>query len=546
MDNRMVFSEEKSDLNEEIDDLSYISSLSKVDAIDPFSEIKVSSLSPKMKRKAQRLQKRHEGEDGTKSKYLDPEVVNGYSLWDIVNPPYDLDNLAILYDQSSIHYAAINARVMNTVGLGFEFTETLKSRRRIEKAQDDAAKLERTRKSLQDLREELDVLFESFNVEETLIETMVRVWQDCLAVGNGYLEVGRNNEGKVGYIGHIPATMVRVRRHRDGFVQLSRANKIQAIFFRNFQDLGMEDPVNGDPSPNEIIHFKMYSPNNTYYGIPAAVSAAAAIVGDKFAKEYNIDYFENKAIPRYAIILKGAKLSNKSKAELVNYFRNEVKGRNHGTLVIPLPASIGSDSDIRFEKLEAGVQDASFDKYRKSNRDEILIANRVPAPKVGVYDNANLAVSRDADKTFKMQVIGPDQAIIEKKINRLLGEFTDLLQFKLKKIDLLDEDMESRIYDRYLRTEVISPNEVRGKIGFPERKDGDDVLPFPTKIKQENAGAPVGNSNNAVSNPPKSRSDSGATPSGVQGSGDQKERGQSQDSGDNIDTVKVFEGEKNE
>jgi PBSX family phage portal protein len=435
---------------------------------------------------------------------------------------------------------------MNTVGLGFEFTETLKSRRRIEKSQSDPAKLEKTRKGLQDLREELEVLFEDFNVEETLIETMVRVWQDCLTVGNGYLEIGRNNEGKVGYIGHIPATMVRVRRHRDGFVQLSRANKVQAIFFRNFQDLEMEDPINGDPSPNEVIHFKMYSPNNTYYGIPAAVSAAAAIVGDKFAKEYNIDYFENKAIPRYAIILKGAKLSNKSKAELVNYFRNEVKGRNHGTLVIPLPASIGSDSDIKFEKLEAGVQDASFDKYRKSNRDEILVANRVPAPKVGVYDNANLAVSRDADKTFKMQVIGPDQAIIEKKINRLLAEFTDLLQFKLKKIDLLDEDMESRIYDRYLRTEVISPNEVRGKIGFPERKDGDDVLPFPTKIKQENAGAPVGNSNNASSNPPKSRSDSGATPSGVQSSGDQKERGQSQDSGDNIDTVKVFEGENNE
>ena len=546
MNNKMILSEDSDDFNEEIDDLSYISALSKVESVDPFSEVKISSLSPKMKRKAQRLQKRHEGEDGTKSKYLDPEVVNGYSLWDIVNPPYDLDNLAILYDQSAIHYAAINARVMNTVGLGFEFTETLKSRRRIEKSQSDPAKLEKTRKGLQDLREELEVLFEDFNIEETLIETMVRVWQDCLTVGNGYLEIGRNNEGKVGYIGHIPATMVRVRRHRDGFVQLSRANKIQAIFFRNFQDLEMEDPINGDPSPNEIIHFKMYSPNNTYYGIPAAVSAAAAIVGDKFAKEYNIDYFENKAIPRYAIILKGAKLSNKSKAELVNYFRNEVKGRNHGTLVIPLPASIGSDSDIRFEKLEAGVQDASFDKYRKSNRDEILVANRVPAPKVGVYDNANLAVSRDADKTFKMQVIGPDQAIIEKKINRLLAEFTDLLQFKLKKIDLLDEDMESRIYDRYLRTEVISPNEVRGKIGFPERKDGDDVLPFPTKIKQENAGAPVGNSNNASSNPPKSRSDSGATPSGVQGTGDQKERGQSQDSGDNIDTVKVFEGETNE
>ena len=538
MDNKMVHIEQ--DINDlELDDISYIGDFVKEETIDPFEMVKISSLSPKMKRKAQRLQKRHEGEDGTKSKYLDPEVVNGYSLWDIVNPPYDLDNLAKLYDQSAIHCAAINARVMNTVGLGFEFTETLKARRRIEKSQDAPEKLEKVRKNLQDLREELDDLFESLNVEETLIETLIRVWQDCLTVGNGYLEIGRNNEGKVGYIGHIPATMVRVRRKRDGFVQLSRANKIQAVFFRNFQDLEMEDPINGDPSPNEIIHFKMYSPNNTYYGIPAAVSAAAAIVGDKFAKEYNIDYFENKAIPRYAIILKGAKLSNKSKMELVNYFRTEVKGRNHGTLVVPLPPGIGSDSDIKFEKLEAGVQDASFDKYRKSNRDEILIANRVPAPKVGVYDNANLAVSRDADKTFKIQVIGPDQAVIEKKINRLLAEFTDLLQFKLKKIDLLDEDMESRIYDRYLRTEVLSPNEVRGKIGFPERNDGDEMLPYPTKVKKEdssNAGAPFGNSNNAASNPPKSRSDSGETPSGVQGSGDQKERGQNQDSGDNTDS----------
>jgi PBSX family phage portal protein len=537
----------ENDAVEEIEDISYISINSKEESVDPFSTIKIDSLSPKMKRKAIRLQKRHEGEDGTKSKYLDPEVINGYSLWDIVNPPYDLDNLARLYDQSAIHYASINARVMNTVGLGYEFSETLKSRRKIENAQDNPAKLERTRKQLQDLREELDELFESFNVEETLIETLIRVWQDCLTVGNGYLEVGRNNAGKIGYIGHIPATMVRVRRKRDGFVQLSRANKIQAVFFRNFQDLEMEDPINGDPSPNEIIHFKMYSPNSTYYGIPPAVSAAAAIVGDKFAKEYNIDYFENKAIPRYAIILKGAKLSNKSKLELVNYFRTEVKGRNHGTLVVPIPASIGSDSDIKFEKLEAGIQDASFDKYRKSNRDEILIANRVPAPKVGVYDNANLAVSRDADKTFKIQVIGPDQAVIEKKINRLLSEFTDMLQFKLKKIDLLDEDMESRIYDRYLRTEVVSPNEVRAKIGLPEKTGGDEVLPYPTKVKKEDsAGAPVGNSNNAASNPPKSRADSGAEPTGSRESGDQAERGQNQDSGDNVDTTKVFEGENNE
>lgn len=537
-----VVQEEQS---QELDDISYSAFETEKKNADPFLNVKIDSLSPRMKRKASRLQKKYEGEDGTQSKYVDPLVVNGYSLWDIINPPYDLDNLAHLYDQSSIHYAAINARVMNTVGLGFEFTETLKAKRKIERVQDDKPKLERTRKQLQDLKEELDITFEDLNIEETFIETMVRVWQDVLTIGNGYLEIGRNNSGKIGYIGHIPGTMVRIRRKRDGFVQISRSNKIQAVFFRNFQDTETEDPINMDPNPNEIIHFKMYSPNHTYYGIPSAVSAAAAIVGDKFAKEYNIDYFENKAIPRYAIILKGAKISQRSKQELVNYFRNEVKGRNHGTLIIPIPASVGSDTDIKFEKLEAGVQDASFDKYRKSNRDEILVANRVPAPKVGVYDNANLAVSRDADKTFKMQVIGPDQAVIEKKINRIVAEFTDMLQLKLKKIDLMDEEMESRIYDRYLRTEVMSPNEVRGKVGLPERKNGDEVLPYPTNVKKEGTGAPMGNSNNAAALPPKSRSDAGSTPPGVQGSGDQAERGQNQDSGDNVDTVKVFEGDNN-
>ena len=125
MTNQMVHIDNPEDNDQQLDDISYISNPFEKENKDPFNFIKISSLSPKMKRKANSLNKRHEGEDGTQSKYVDPEVINGYALWDIVNPPYDLDTLAELYDQSAIHYAAINARVMNTVGLGYEFTETL-------------------------------------------------------------------------------------------------------------------------------------------------------------------------------------------------------------------------------------------------------------------------------------------------------------------------------------------------------------------------------------------------------------------------------------
>jgi|TARA_Y100000034_G_scaffold132527_1_gene195758 PBSX family phage portal protein len=522
----------------EIEDISYVGFDVVSKAEDGFKKVKLANQSTKMKRRGGRLNKKAREKDGTKSKYVDPEVIDGYALFDVVTPPYELTTLAELYEQSSIHYASVNARTMNTVALGYRFDDSKKAQRKLEKSQAVESKLSRVRDDIDRAKRKMDGIFDDINENETFIETLIKVWNDYLTVGNGYLEIGRNNSGKIGYVGHVPATLVRVRRDRDGFVQLANNAKINAVFFRNFQDLETKDPINSDPTPNELIHFKSYTPNNTYYGVPPAVPAAAAIVGDKFAKEYNIDYFENKAIPRYAIVLKGAKLSQKSKQELVNYFRQEVKGKHHGTLIVPLPPSMGQDSDIRFEKLEAGVQDSSFDKYRKSNRDEILVGNRVPAPKVGVYDNANLAVSRDADKTFKTQVVGPDQAIIEKRINRIVQEFTTLVTFKFETIDLIDEDIQSRINDRYLRTEVVSPNEIRQAIGLPQRLGGNDFLPYPSKIKQaqleadqeeQGAGAPEGNDNAESGTPPKAEADrqDGGTP--TSDTGDRRERGENQD-----------------
>jgi PBSX family phage portal protein len=528
----------------EIDDVSYVGFDVVSTHTDHFKKLNVASLPTKMKRKANNLIKKAIDTEGAKSKYIDPETIDGYALFDIVTPPYDLDTLAELYEQSSIHYAAVNARTMNTVGLGFNFDDSARAQKKLERSQDSESKFERVRNDIDRQKRKMIELFDEFSENETFIETMIKVWNDYLTVGNGYLEIGRTNAGRIGYVGHVPGTLVRVRRNRDGFIQLANTSKVNAVFFRNFQDLEGADPLGKDGSPNEMIHFKSYTPNNTYYGVPPAVPAAAAIIGDKFAKEYNIDYFENKAIPRYAIILKGAKLSQKSKDQLVNYFRQEVKGKHHGTLIIPLPPSMGQDADIRFEKLEAGVQDSSFDKYRKSNRDEILVGNRVPAPKVGVYDNANLAVSRDADKTFKTQVVGPDQKIIEKRINRIVKEYTELVNFRFETIDLIDDDIQSRINDRYLRTEVVTPNEVREQMGIPQRTGGNEILPFPSNVrmrqldmdekeKKEEAkkppGAPDGNDNAQSGSPPKAGPDrpGGQAPTAV--TGERRERGEAQD-----------------
>jgi capsid portal protein len=78
--------------------------------------------------------------------------------------------------------------------------------------------------------------------------------------------------------------------------------------------------------------------------------------------------------------------------------------------------------------VEAGMQDSSFMNYRRGNLDEILMAHRVPITKVGTSEGVNLANAVDMDKTFKEQVCRPEQDILEKKLNKIIKEMTDVLR----------------------------------------------------------------------------------------------------------------------
>ena len=98
--------------------------------------------------------------------------------------------------------------------------------------------------------------------EDTFTQTLIKVYTDLEATGNGYIEVGRTVGGNIGYIGHIPAKTMRVRRLRDGFVQLLYG---KAVYFNNFGDKETENPIAGqEDRPNEIIHLKKYTPMNNY------------------------------------------------------------------------------------------------------------------------------------------------------------------------------------------------------------------------------------------------------------------------------------------
>jgi capsid portal protein len=214
------------------------------------------------------------------------------------------------------------------------------------------------------------------------------------------------------------------------------------------------------------------------------------MAGNEFSGKYNLDYFENKAVPRYIITVKGAKLSPESERKLLEFFQVGLKGKNHRSLYVPLPADT-SDSKVEFkmEPIEANPQESSFNVYRKANRDEILLAHRVPVNKIGVPEGVSLASARDADKMFKEQVCRPAQDILEKKINRIISEKTDALMLKFNELTLTDEDTQSKIDERYLRMQVITPNEVRIRKGMIPMDGGDEVVDLQAQAAEIKAQA---------------------------------------------------------
>jgi len=361
--------------------------------------------------------------------------------------------------------------VAHIVGLGFDLVESHKAKRKMDKVS-DKEQLDRMRLKLENYKTQIYEWLDGCNEDDTFVETMIKVMTDYETMGNGYLEIGRTVFGEIGYIGHIPATTIRIRKNRDGYVQLV-SNK--AVFFRNFGDVESENPIN-DGTPNEIIHFKKYSPTSGYYGVPDIIPAIPAIAGNKFAATFNLDYFENKAVPRYVIVIKGANLSPVAENSLIEFFEG-IKGKNHRTIYIPLPAD-RADNKVSFEMkpVEVGNQDSSFGDYRRSNISDILMANRVPISKVSISEGLGLAAARDADKAFSTQVVEPEQIIIEKKINKIFNEKTDALRFKLKEMSLFDEVAQAGIDQIYINAGAIVPNEIRARYGWSALPDGDKTV----------------------------------------------------------------------
>lgn len=331
-------------------------------------------------------------------------------------------------------------------------------------------------------RVEIERFFRKAFGKRSFAQGMGCVWTDYEALGNGFLEIIPARTGQPAELAHAPAPEIWVRLDGLGYVQHKQGRYAHFRDFLvdedRFSDLPGSDPLKSKWSGTYLTHFSRYSPWSPFYGIPAIMPAWNAIALWSLVSEYNLQFFNNNAIPDYAVVIEGEAAEDAVEV-IQEYFRTHLKGQAHKTLVLETP----NGAKIRFEKLTSdSAREASFRLLRQDCRDELLHAHGVPPQKVGIVESGKLGgnLATEQMQEYKLSIVTPGQEMVVSVFNEMIerGFKVSDLWFEFEAWDLDDREANSRIDSVYLDRRVVTPNEVRRE-RFPDLDplpDGDEPL----------------------------------------------------------------------
>lgn len=357
----------------------------------------------------------------------------------LVRPLYDMDQLAGMLEGNTLHARCAKQKATDVAGRGFE----LRVKADVGEgggAADDAAWGTFVEAVEQDERG-----------DESFSQRITQAHQDYESIGWAVLEVGRK-AGLPDGLWHIPSHTIRA--HIDGrrFAQ-KRSGK--TVWFKRFgvegtvaRDTGAwsDQTVAGDWTGNELIVIRNYTPRSDLYGLPDHIPALSAIAGWRAQAEFNIRFFDNNAVPSYAVIVEGADVSPDFEAKILDHFR-AIKGDPHRTIVIPVPGIPGDEATkvtVRFEKLSVDTKDAAFRLYKQDNALEICISHGVPPYRVAwpIVGSLGGSTALEMTKIYNDSIVQPRQETWEQRLGRALlgvkGLALTTVELKAKRLDSRD------------------------------------------------------------------------------------------------------------
>lgn len=407
--------------------------------------------------------------------------------WEIIKPPVNPYSLVKIIQENSHLLQCIDAMVTNIHGFGYRMEF-------IGKEGDET-----TDEAMQELQW-LEELFDSPNGNYSFQELREKLGWDLWGLGNAYLEVGRDANGKVMTLHHVPAPTMRITKveeiptpvvevlHRQGkklkiktkkqfrkFVQLDEQGR--RVYFKEFGDPRVINPKSGkedaslalENSATEIIHMSRYNAQSIY-GIPLWHSQLPSVLGSRQAELTNLDFFENNGIPAMAILVAGGYLTEEAYEMLRDNFE-QVKGRGSTNKIIILEAR-GAIEDasntgavpvpsITMKPLYSERQnDALFQEYERQSRDKIRSVYRLPPVFTGTAGDYTYASAKVSLEIAENQIFHPERVKFDDIVNKkILSSWEPKFwRFRSNPASLATSEDLIRAIEIFNEAGAISPN----------------------------------------------------------------------------------------
>jgi capsid portal protein len=443
------------------------------------------------------------------------------SMTKVVEPPYPPELLAAFLEVDSTHFRCVKTKTVDAVGREWSLDPVVNVVS--DEEGDKTVAFARNGKSSakippqvsqSQVEVEVDAIKEFINDSNELIGfegVLFRACMDYEAIGWAAIEVIRSADMKIRKLAHIPATRIRPLRGWKGFVEVMSDSKF--VYYQPFGSKVVsqeKSPVSGEPLPydpkkhgelkpgslswnmcdretglptsnfsrsaNEVIWIPKHHASTIYYGYADVVPALGDVLGNVHIRDFMLQFFEHNTVPRYAVVIEGAKLAKDVKDAIMQYFGQHVKGKAHKTLIIPVPAMRG-EVKLRFEKLAADAQEGSFQETRKNNSQGIMTAHGVSPAIIGIAEHSELGSGKGLSQAeiYKDRIVTPSQRVWEHHLNRLLklGLGSTLVHLKFNPLDIRDREAEKNVYISYLEKGVMTINQVAKRLGIAPVVGGD-------------------------------------------------------------------------
>lgn len=374
-----------------------------------------------------------------------------------ISPPFPPSKLAKLIELNTTHAKCGFSKARNVAGYGLEIVP------HPEVDNPDTSQRE-TAKEFWFSGESTWQVGPMESERATASDVLWMSWADFEFIGWLGIETLVSTDGTPTGLAYIPAPSIRKRKDAPGFVQLKDGD---LQYFGSFGDRygdGRDDRtfVDGDTGEsgssvagtvaNEIIWKRNHTPFVEHYGTPDIVPAIPNVEGDQEARSFNIEFFDNSAVPKLAIVVEGGELSESSREDIRKLFHKKLREENHRTAILEVeelandnPSRFvegeGSGATIRIEPLTVGMdEDASFLAYHDYNEHEILKAHEVPPIEAGRIESGAFSTDAEAQrKSYIETTIRPKQEafaeLLYETVHAALGVTDYTVRFKTRGVD---------------------------------------------------------------------------------------------------------------